>query len=112
MPPLILVLMIIGWVIVLFRPSVGMLGWLTVIFIGIVAALKVLASPQPMSPDDIGVVIGGVLAYAFVFGLVGLILGLFRKDRSAERADKKLDAQIARIRAEAAAEDAAKRGNP
>jgi len=107
MPPLILVLMIVGWVIVLFRPSVGMLGWLTIIFIGIVAAYQIAI----MGPEAVPEALGAAVGDGFLFGLGGLILGAFRKDRSAERADKKLDAKIARIRAEAAAEDASKRGS-
>lgn len=91
---------IVGWIIVLIRPSYGMVGWLACVVLIASTALGALPAPQL-----IFYALGGAAVHAAAFALVAAIIVSFRGDKSATRSGKKLDKEMERIRAEIAARE-------
>lgn len=92
---------ILGWVILMIRPS-----W--VFLFAFTAAVVVLAFPALLSAatDPVLVVVASLINGGVFFLVGGLIVALRLWLRSrASKKDKELDAELARIRVEAAAKE-------
>ncbi len=91
---------ILGWIIVLIRPSYGMVGWLAVLVL--IASTAIAALP---APQMVFYALGGAVVHAAGFALVAAIIVSFRGDKSGARSGNKLDKEMEGIRAEIAARD-------
>ena len=91
--------------VLLVRPSFGLLNWFTLIFSILYAAARALTFAPPVW-ESAGRIAGETAGNALIFYLVGAIIVTVRGDKSKQRSDKQLDKEMERIRAEIAARDA------
>jgi hypothetical protein len=91
---------IVGWIIVLIRPSYTLAWFLGAVVLAASTALAALPAPQ-----TIFYALGAATAQALGFVFIAAILVSFRGDQSAARGGKTLDKEMERIRAEIAARD-------
>jgi hypothetical protein len=93
--------------ILLFRPSYGLLGWFAVafafLFIGMSALTLNLS--DPLAWNALGEIVGTALLNVLIFTVIGALIVMIRGDKSKSRSDKNLDKEMERIRAEIAARE-------
>lgn len=93
--------------ILLIRPSYGLLTWFAVAFAALYVGFGAfsLNFSDPMVWNALGEIVGVALINVVIFVLIGAIIVMIRGDKSGARSGKKLDKEMERIRAEIAARD-------
>lgn len=92
---------ILGWIIVLIRPSYGLVWLLAAVML--IASTTLGALP---APELLGRALGSAVVHAGAFAFVAATIVSFRGDKSGARSGKKVDKEMERIRAEIAAREA------
>ncbi|MBY0566455.1 MAG: hypothetical protein K2P70_04045 [Hyphomonadaceae bacterium] len=93
--------------ILLFRPSYGLLGWFSAAFAVLFVGMSALALnfSDPLVWNSLGEIVGTALINVVIFSVIGALIVMVRGDKSKSRSSKKLDKEMEQIRADIAARE-------